>query len=383
MRKNDLIKTSVAGLYKFKNMSGDFEFYAKVKINYKIKQCNLTKEYNVVNQADAKSALELFKSECKGEKVESGDKIILNDYFLKYIKTKTENTAGEYGSYYKCHIKDRFGHLPLTDIKRTDIQEEIDNMYLMKKKHDKTPLYTHRTIQKYQQVLRNIFNEAIREELVENNPATRLKIKTVSNDRNLDDIIKGNLIIALKDIVKQIDKVENKKYKLCMLMCVFTVRRIGEILQLKYSDIDFKNSCATARKETKKIQTQSSKYHLTNELLTMIKELQIENPKNIYIFESDWRPEQSNDPFNYTTIRKHLRRAIAKTDIEYSTEGEEILAHDFRHFFGQIMRRKIKDLLLVKLILDHTDKDITSRYSQYGLEDSKNVLEEYYHLIRG
>ena len=156
MRKNDLVKTSVAGLYKFKNISGTWEFYAKVKINYKIRQCNLTKQYKVVNQTDAKSALELFKSECKGEKVESGDKIILNDYFLKYIKTKKENTAGEYGSYYKCHIKDRFGHLPLTDIKRTDIQDAIDKMYKMKKKIDKTPLYTERTVSKYQSIKKYI-----------------------------------------------------------------------------------------------------------------------------------------------------------------------------------------------------------------------------------
>ncbi|MDQ7061911.1 MAG: site-specific integrase [Sulfurimonas sp.] len=378
MRKNKLEKIkTVPGLYKYKNINGNYEYIAKVKINYKIKQRNLTKHYQVINQTEAKRVLELFKSEIIGKTIVRGDKITLNTFFYDtYIKTKNEPIQKEYTSYYKCHIKEDIGHFSLSDIRKSAIQTEINKMYNKKKPNGKP--YSNRTVAKYQEILRNVFNEAIDSELIESNPASRLKIQVVDNERNLYYIIKSDFIVAIKKLLEEIDKVENQKYKLCLLMLVFTGRRVRELLQLRYIDIDFSTNFILSRKEKKKNKRQSGLIYLNNEIMGIIKQLQQDNSNDTYIFQSK---SKKNQPYLYSTIKEHNKKVIKNTDIEFF-ENETLYIHDYRHFFGQIMRKRIKDLLLIKMVLDHSDTDITTIYSQYGPEDSQEVLNQYYNIVR-
>ena len=71
------------------------------------------------------------------------------------IRHKTRTT---YRSMYRCHIGPSLGHMELSDVKRTHIQELI------------TPL-TPQTAQTTLAVLKTIYREAIAQELVEHSPA--------------------------------------------------------------------------------------------------------------------------------------------------------------------------------------------------------------------
>ena len=367
---------NVPGLFYFINRHNQKEYIAKVKINGKIKQCNLTKKYLAHNKEVAKKSLELFKEEVRGHKVVRGDKITLNTFFYDtYIVEKSKTLQKEYTSYYECHIQDRFGHFALSDIPRTHIQEEINGMYNIVLEGGSN--YSNRTVQKYQQILRNIFNVAIKKNILEDNQATLLTIKEVNNERDLYFIIKGDLTIAIKKLLEQIDKIENHKYRLCLLMTAFSGRRIEEILQLKYIDIDFSTNFILSRKEKKKNKRKSSLVFLNDELIAEINTLKEDNKDDIYIFQSN----KTEKPYNYTTILKQNKKVIGNTNIQFY-ENEDLQIHDYRHFFGQIMRKQIKDFLLIKMVLDHTDKDITTRYSQYAPKDSKKVLKKYWKILR-
>lgn len=64
--------------------------------------------------------------------------------------------------------------------------------------------YSNRTVQKYQQISRNVFNAAIKKNILKDNQATLLTIKEVNNERDLYFIIKGDLTKAIKKILEPI-----------------------------------------------------------------------------------------------------------------------------------------------------------------------------------
>ena len=127
-----------------------------------------------------------------------------------------------------------FQHIEKSDIAEIKIQD-ITTSELQDFLNSKTN-YANSYIDKFYEMLGRIFEEAIRRNLILKNPLKYVvKPKSTKKDKEVEALT----IEEQKAFVKEL---ENEQYKNIFLIALHTGMRIGEILALKPSDIDFKNN---------------------------------------------------------------------------------------------------------------------------------------------
>lgn len=139
-----------------------------------------------------------------------------------------------------------FGHFYINKIKPTDIMKfydllEKDTQLVRKKGNNgaktKKPL-SGKTILEHHRLLRAMLHKAVYWQLIVTNPAERVqppkarKPKRKSYDDEQTKILLENLeLLSSEDI----------KYKVAIILTVFTGVRLGELMGLEWQDVDFKN----------------------------------------------------------------------------------------------------------------------------------------------
>ena len=139
-----------------------------------------------------------------------------------------------------------FGHFYVNKIKPTDIMQfydllSKDTQLVRKKDNDgnKTlkPL-SGKTILEHHRLLRAMLHKAVYWQVIVSNPAERVqppKAKKPKRKYYDDDQCK-----ILLENLEQLDE-EQIKYKTAIILTVFTGVRLGELMGLEWSDIDFRN----------------------------------------------------------------------------------------------------------------------------------------------
>ena len=126
-----------------------------------------------------------------------------------------------------------FNHIKNSDIAYIEIQK-ITSMQIQVFINSKKEL-ANSYINKIYQMLNNIFNEAIKRDIIVKNPLINvIKPKSDKKDKERDSLS----IEEQKAFVKEL---ENEQYKNIFLVALHTGMRIGEILALQPEDIDFDN----------------------------------------------------------------------------------------------------------------------------------------------
>ena len=139
-----------------------------------------------------------------------------------------------------------FGHFYINKIKPTDIMKfydllEKDTQLVRKKGNNgsktKKPL-SGKTILEHHRLLRAMLHKAVYWQLIVANPAERVqppkarKPKRRSYDDEQTKILLENLELLSS---------EDTKYKVAIILTVFTGVRLGELMGLEWTDVDFKN----------------------------------------------------------------------------------------------------------------------------------------------
>jgi len=152
-------------------------------------------------------------------------------------------------------------------------------------------------------------------------------------------------------------------------------RRIGEVLMLKVSDIDFEQRDIVWNIEKKKKPTRKRKpideftlkllkYFITNDNLK----------QTDFVFKS---------PFSNLAITRQrafqiVTRACEKAGIELVGEKRPH-PHHFRHSFAIDMAKKLDsaaDLRKLQMLLEHSNLGVTETYLQFGSEDLRSLIED-------
>lgn len=139
-----------------------------------------------------------------------------------------------------------FGHFYINKIKPTDIMKfydllEKDTQLVRKKGNNgsktKKPL-SGKTILEHHRLLRAMLHKAVYWQLIVSNPAERVqppkarKPKRKSYDDEQTKILLENLELLSS---------EDTKYKVAIILTVFTGVRLGELMGLEWQDVDFRN----------------------------------------------------------------------------------------------------------------------------------------------
>ena len=139
-----------------------------------------------------------------------------------------------------------FGHFYINKIKPTDIMKfydllEKDTQLVRKKGNNgsktKKPL-SGKTILEHHRLLRAMLHRAVYWQLIVSNPAERVQPPKAKKPkrRSYDDEQTKILLENLEKLT-----VEDTKYKVAIILTIFTGVRLGELMGLEWQDVDFRN----------------------------------------------------------------------------------------------------------------------------------------------
>jgi integrase len=267
--------------------------------------------------------------------------------------TRRQVTTDDYMTSYRLHIKPYFGEKKLDSIKPSDIAL-WQNELLSK--------VSPRRIHNIRAVFNGIIMDAMRDEIIIKNPISLIK-------RPKGDKVKINPF-SLEDIKLILTHAEGDLKPFCALG-FFTGMRSGEMIGLRWEDVDFEKKEIYIQRAikmgvTSKPKTESStrRIDILEPLMPYLKE-QYKNTgsRGSYVFLNN----ENNHYYDIKRIRlPKWTKLIKQLHLDYRP------IYHMRHTFATLMIENGEDILWVANMLGHTDIKMTlDRYAQYVKRDDK------------
>ena len=295
-------------------------------------------------------------------------------------KELAPSTYKRYCRMLKTRLLPYFGHFYINKIKPTDIMKfydllEKDTQLVRKKGNNgsktKKPL-SGKTILEHHRLLRAMLHKAVYWQLIVANPAERVqppkarKPKRKSYDDEQTKILLENLELLSS---------EDTKYKVAIILTVFTGVRLGELMGLEWTDVDFKNGIISINRSsqyladmgvfTKVPKTESSirEIAIPEFIISLLDEYKLwyEEQKSIYgelRTNSDRLFVQADGkPMHPSTISKWFVKYVGQIGLPV------INFHGLRHTNATLLISQNIDVAVVAARLGHAQ--ITTTFNFY------------------
>lgn len=269
-----------------------------------------------------------------------------------------------------------FGHFYINKIKPTDIMKfydllEKDTQLVRKKDNNgsktKKPL-SGKTILEHHRLLRAMLHKAVYWQLIVANPAERVqppkarKPKRRSYDDEQTKILLENLELLSS---------EDTKYKVAIILTVFTGVRLGELMGLEWQDVDFKNGIISINRSsqylsdmgvfTKVPKTESSirEIAIPEFIISLLEEYKLwyEEQKSFYSelwTDSDRLFVQADGkPMHPSTISKWFVKYVGQIGLPV------INFHGLRHTNASLLVAQNVDIAVISARLGHAQISTT------------------------
>lgn len=269
-----------------------------------------------------------------------------------------------------------FGHFYINKIKPTDIMKfydllEKDTQLVRKQDNNgaktKKPL-SGKTILEHHRLLRAMLHKAVYWQLIVANPAERVqppkarKPKRRSYDDEQTKILLENLeLLSSEDI----------KYKVAIILTVFTGVRLGELMGLEWQDVDFKNGIISINRSsqyladmgvfTKVPKTESSirEIAIPEFIVSLLEEYKLwyEEQKSIYgeLWTNSDRlfVQADGKPMHPSTISKWFVKYVGQIGLPV------INFHGLRHTNASLLVAQNIDIAVISARLGHAQISTT------------------------
>lgn len=276
----------------------------------------------------------------------------VEDYMKKSFEIhkhrRRQFTQDSYKRIYDMHIKDEFGDKKIDSIKASDI-----GMWQNKLLSRLNP----KTVHGIRVVFSGIMMDAYRDDIIRYNPISKADNIALLEDKNK----KAFTIDEIYSILEHVDQ----RMKCFFAMGFFTGMRTGELIGLKWSDIDFEKKTIHIQRSIRagveglpKTKSSIREIEIIDALMPFLQEYAGTVRSNaVYVFET-----YKHEP--YTTCDKisvhYWREALKKAKIPY------MRLYQMRHTFATMMIGNGEDILWVSNMLGHKDSSTTlKKYASY------------------
>jgi len=274
----------------------------------------------------------------------------IEKYFVEVLPYQSKN-----GDHIQTHLlrwKEELGFSTLSKIKSGDLSQIRDKLLA-----ETTPRGKERspsTVVRYISSLSHLFSVAINEwDWIKENPVKYMKKPKNAQGRTR--------YLSKEEAQKLLQECKNSKSSYLftiVLIALQTGMRQGEILSLKWEDIDFDNQWIYL-KQTKNDTPRT--VPLTQEILKLLKH-SIEKISPL-VFPSPMNPEKPID------IRKAWVTALKRAKIE------NFLFHDLRHTTASYLAMEGYGYGQIAEILGHKSLQMTKRYAHLSHENKRLMLK--------
>ena len=269
-----------------------------------------------------------------------------------------------------------FGHFYINKIKPTDIMKfydllEKDTQLVRKQGNNgaktKKPL-SGKTILEHHRLLRAMLHKAVYWQLIVANPAERVQPpKARKPKRRSYDDEQTKILIENLELLPN----EDTKYKVAIILTIFTGVRLGELMGLEWKDIDFKNGIISINRSsqylsdmgvfTKVPKTESSirEIAIPEFIISLLEEYKLwyEEQKSIYgelWTDSDRLFVQADGkPMHPSTISKWFVKYVGQIGLPV------INFHGLRHTNASLLVAQNIDIAVISARLGHAQISTT------------------------
>lgn len=305
-------------------------------------------------------------------------KLLFNDVAEKYIKEHCSlyckpATIKVYESHLNSLIYPYFFNKRILDIKPSDINAFISEIKKPKmiKKTEKIKTETgktiklikevehiasNKTVNNYITLLTSMFNYAVNLEIIEKNPAA--KIKKLQLPHKEMEFLATEEIFILLDNAKE----HYPDFYPVVFTAVFTGMRKGELLALTWDKIDFKNNTITINKslfggklQDPKTKTSIRKIDMVDELASALKEYK-RNTNKLTKFVFHNANGNYLDPDNM--VKRKFNPLLNKAGIK------RIRWHDLRHTYASLLISQNLPIKYIQRQMGHSSIQVT--LDRYG-----------------
>ncbi|MFH1930130.1 MAG: tyrosine-type recombinase/integrase [Pseudomonadota bacterium] len=271
-------------------------------------------------------------------------KITLEEYVNQYLDYSKANKA--WSTYQR---RDRISVKPLISFFKGkylfEITPQLIERYKAKRLEDVSPATVNRELA----CLKHMYTKAIEWGYVKTNPAKEVK--------NLKEP-PGRLRYLMPEEINVLVKECAFHLRPIVVMALNSGMRLGEILNLKWKDVDLIN---------KKVTIVNSKNNETRVIpinMTLYSELTLhqKNRNGEFVFA-----DKKGSP--YGSVKKSFATALDKAKIK------DFRFHDLRHTFGSYLVMQGVDLKTIQQIMGHKDINMTMRYAHLSSEHVQKAVE--------
>jgi integrase len=281
------------------------------------------------------------------------------------LPLKAHSTAEGYKSYLDLHIVPKWGKHSLSAIKSVEVESWLRNF----KKSDGQPA-SPGTKTKIRNLMSALFSHAIRHEWAARNPITA--VRTSAKRLCTPDILTAEEFQALLPELSQRERV-------MVLLAGSTGLRRGELIALRWQDIDFDLSQANV--------THAVWHNVEGDTKTEASRKPVPLPTLVVEELKQWRLVtlyRSNEDYIFPSIAKNgkqpispdmvLRRHI-RPALERAGVTKRIGFHSFRHGLGTMLRQQGVDLKTAQELLRHANSRITLEIYQQAVGAEKRAAQ--------
>ena len=269
-----------------------------------------------------------------------------------------------------------FGHFYINKIRPTDIMKfydllEKDTQLVRKKGNNgtktKKPL-SGKTILEHHRLLRAMLHRAVYWQLIVSNPAERVQAPRAKKPkrRSYDDEQTKILLENLEQL-----SIEDTKYKVAIILTVFTGVRLGELMGLEWQDIDFKNGIISINRSsqylsdmgvfTKVPKTESSirEIAIPEFIISLLEEYKLWYEEQKSIYNELWNDsnrlfvQADGKPMHPSTISKWFVKYVGQIGLPV------INFHGLRHTNASLLVAQNIDIAAISARLCHAQISTT------------------------
>ena len=269
-----------------------------------------------------------------------------------------------------------FGHFYINKIRPTDIMKfydllEKDTQLVRKKGNNgsktKKPL-SGKTILEHHRLLRAMLHKAVYWQLIVSNPAERVQAPKARKPKrkSYDDEQTKILLENLEQL-----SIEDTKYKVAIILTVFTGVRLGELMGLEWQDIDFKNGIISINRSsqylsdmgvfTKTPKTESSirEIAIPEFIISLLEEYKLWYEEQKSIYDELWANsdrlfvQSDGKPMHPSTISKWFVKYVGQIGLPV------INFHGLRHTNASLLVAQNVDIAVISARLGHAQISTT------------------------
>jgi len=353
------------GIYRRKNKDG--KYYGPYIVQYPVSIDPLTKKikYSTVtagfklraaNAVQAQKLLEWEKKKHLGLEEQRAYTFRELAFWYKDLpQTKALKSARKVTRHCEVLVK-HFGEMLVRDIKPYMVEAYQHKRLSQKNRWGRS--YKPGSINREVEVMKRIFNLAIREDMVDRNPC--FKVSKLSEKNARDRILSHKEFLALTAALpKHAAEIVRMEY--------YTGMRFGEIVGLTWDRVNLQEGYVTLLPEDTKNEEPRNVYLVPQAIEVLERANKVRSLRHQFVFTYLGNPVKS--------LRRSLKTSLDKAGIE------NFLFHDLRHTFNTNLRRAGVERTVIMKLTGHKTLSMFLRYSTVDEEDGKEAAATFSDLL--